>query len=80
MKKCQKWSGNDEFWPKNEYRQISSSFGQHALKVRLGWEHLKWKNVKNGMETMSFGQKMSIVKFRPVLANMLLRSGWAGNT
>ena len=32
------------------------------------------------METMSFGQKMSIVKFRPVLANMLLRSGWAGNT
>ena len=31
MKKCQKWSGNDEFWPKNEYRQISSSFGQHAL-------------------------------------------------
>ena len=31
MKKCQKWSGNDEFWLKNEYRQISSSFGQHAL-------------------------------------------------
>ena len=31
MKKCQKWSGNDEFWPKNEYCQISSSFGQHAL-------------------------------------------------
>ena len=31
MKRCQKWSGNDEFWPKNEYRQISSSFGQHAL-------------------------------------------------
>ena len=80
MKKCQKWSGNDEFWPKNEYRQISSSFGQHAPKVRLGWEHLKWKNVKNGVETMSFGRKMSIVKFHPVLANMLLRSGWAGNT
>ena len=50
------------------------------VKVRLGWEHLKWKNVKNGVETMSFGRKMSIVKFRPVLANMLLRSGWAGNT
>ena len=31
MKKCQKWSGNDEFWPKNEYRQIPSSFGRHAL-------------------------------------------------
>ena len=31
MKKCQKWSGNNEFWLKNEYRQISSSFGQHAL-------------------------------------------------
>ena len=31
MKKCQKWSGNDEFWLKNEYHQISSSFGQHAL-------------------------------------------------
>ena len=28
---CQKWSGNDEFWLKNEYRQISSSFSQHAL-------------------------------------------------
>ena len=42
------------------------------VKVRLGWEHLKWKNVKNGVEMMSFGQKMSIVKFHPVLANMLL--------
>ena len=42
------------------------------VKVRLGWEHLKWKNVKNGVETMSFGRKMSIVKFHPVLANMLL--------
>ena len=31
MKKCQKWSGNNEFWPKNEYRQISSSFGQNAI-------------------------------------------------
>ena len=31
MKKCQKWSGNDELWPKNENRQISSSFGQHAF-------------------------------------------------
>ena len=41
---------------------------------RLGWEHLKWKNVKNGVETMSFGRKMSIVKFHPDLANMLLRS------
>ena len=50
------------------------------VKVRLGWEHLKWKNVKNGVETMSFGRKMSIVKFHPGLANMLLRSGWAGNT
>ena len=30
MKKCQKQSGTDEFWPKNEYCQISSSFGQHA--------------------------------------------------
>ena len=30
MKKCQKQSGTDEFWPKNEYRQIASSFGQHA--------------------------------------------------
>ena len=29
------------------------------VKVRLGWEHLKWKNVKNGVETMSFGWKMS---------------------
>ena len=56
----------------NEYWQISSNFGQHALKVRLGWEHLKWKNVKNGVEMMSFGQNMSIVKFHPVLANMLL--------
>ena len=42
------------------------------VKVRLGWEHLKWKNVKNGVEMMSFGWKMSIVKFHPVLANMLL--------
>ena len=42
------------------------------FKVRLGWEHLKWKHVKNGVETMSFGRKMSIVKFHPVLANMLL--------
>ena len=42
------------------------------VKVRLGWEHLKWKNVKNGVETMSFGRKMSIIKFHPVLANMLL--------
>ena len=31
MKKCQKWSGNDEFWPKKKYYQILSSFGQHAL-------------------------------------------------
>ena len=38
------------------------------VKVRLGWEHLKWKNAKNGVETMSFGRKMSIVKFHPVLA------------
>ena len=42
------------------------------VKVRLGWEHLKWKNVKNRVETMSFGRKMSIIKFHPVLANMLL--------
>ena len=27
------------------------------VKVRLGWVHLKWKNVKNGVETMSFGRK-----------------------
>ena len=31
MKKCQKQSGADEFWSKNEYCQISSSSGQHAL-------------------------------------------------
>ena len=31
MKKMSKMEWNDEFWPKNEYRQISSSFGQHAL-------------------------------------------------
>ena len=42
------------------------------VKVRLGWEYLKWKYVKNGVEMMSFGWKMSIVKFHPVLANMLL--------
>ena len=35
MKKCQKQSGTDEFGPKYEYRQISSSFGQHALKSML---------------------------------------------
>ena len=35
MKKCQKWSRNDEFWSKNEYPKISSSFGQHALKSAL---------------------------------------------
>ena len=31
MKKCQKQSGTDEFWLKNEYHQISSSFGQYAF-------------------------------------------------
>ena len=32
MIKYQKQSGNDEFWPKNEYHKILSSFGHHALK------------------------------------------------
>ena len=31
MEKYQKWSGNDEFQPKIDYCQISSSFGHHAL-------------------------------------------------
>ena len=80
IKKMSKTSGSDEFWPKHDYHQISSSVGQHALKVRLGWECLKWKKCQKQVEVMSFGQKMSIIKFHPVLANMLLRSGWAGNT
>ena len=29
------------------------------VKVRLGWDHSKWKNIKNTVETMSFSQKMS---------------------
>ena len=33
VKKCEKQSGTDELWPKNEYHQISSSFGQHALNM-----------------------------------------------
>ena len=33
MEKYPKHSGNDEFWPKNEYCQISSSFGHHALNL-----------------------------------------------
>ena len=31
MENYQKQSGNDEFQTKNEYHQISSSFGHHAL-------------------------------------------------
>ena len=31
MKKYQKQSENDEFWPRYEYHQILSSFGHHAL-------------------------------------------------
>ena len=48
------------------------TYSIERVKVRLGWEHLKWKIVENGVQTMSFGRKMSIVKFHLVLAKLLL--------
>ena len=35
MKRCQKWSGNYEFWLKNEYRQISSSLANMLLTLSI---------------------------------------------
>ena len=40
MEKYQKLSGNDEFRPKNDYHQIPSSFGHHALNMFLSCKAL----------------------------------------
>ena len=33
-----------------------------VVKVKLGLDHLKFKNSENGAEMVSFGQKLSFIK------------------
>ena len=41
---------------------LRDTLHKEVVKLKLGLDHLKFKNSKNGAEMVSFGQKLSFIK------------------
>ena len=48
---------------------LRDTLRNEVVKVKLGLDHLKFKNSENGAEMVSFGQKLSFIKFFHFLVN-----------